>query len=289
MLALRRASAWGIQISLLFFGLAHAQTPPAPAVKPAAPAPAAPRPLLAPAPASAKPVTPAPAPAAATPAQKPANPPATPPANGQAAQPAQPGQPEPAAPAANLPPPGSVSGTLSLLRGSVPKHGVVYLEGAPTGSWTVPRERVQVAVHGAKLQPEFLVVPVGQTVHFSNNDRIMHSPFSISPVRTFELLHLGPGEDRPLSFEHAGTVDVFCNIHESEQAAIVVAPSTFFAMTAPDGSFVLTAVPAGRYRLFAYAPEAGLSDGQVVDVKPRERTNLRVQFEKTAAPREKGK
>jgi len=42
---------------------------------------------------------------------------------------------------------------------------------------------------------------------------------------------------------------VFCNIHSSMSAMIVVLATPYFAVTKPDGSFLLPSVPPGDYEL----------------------------------------
>ena len=42
---------------------------------------------------------------------------------------------------------------------------------------------------------------------------------------------------------------MFCNIHSSMSAMIVVLATPYFAVTARDGSFTLPDVPDGRYKL----------------------------------------
>lgn len=159
----------------------------------------------------------------------------------------------------------------------MPRHGVVYLETAPNGSWTLPKERPQLALRGFNFQPEFVVVPVGQTLQLLNADRLMHGPFSLSPPKTFELGRHAAGETHSLTFDKPGVVDLFCNIHETEQGVVVVVPSTFFSLLAPDGSFQIGGVPPGRYRLIGYSPEAE-TVSQVVEVRSRERTVVKLQL-----------
>jgi hypothetical protein len=141
----------------------------------------------------------------------------------------------------------------------------------------------------ANFYPDFLVIPVGQTVALANNDRLIHSPFSISATKPFELGRALPGETRTITFERPGVVDLFCNIHDSMQAVIVVVPSTYYALLAPDGSFQVGGVPAGRYRLIGYSPEVSQAEqlSLPVEIHSHERTTLKLQFGQSASSREK--
>jgi plastocyanin len=176
-----------------------------------------------------------------------------------------------------LPPPGSLSGRLLLPSGGVPKQGVVYLEGTAGAGSSSPRDKVVLSQRGGRFSPDFLVIIAGQAVAFSNDDRLTHSIFSVSSAKSFDLGHALPGEARTLTFERPGVVELFCNIHQTEQATIVVVPSAAYALLTADGSYQLSSIPAGRYRLVAYAPQGGQLV-QSVEIRPRERTVVNLKF-----------
>jgi hypothetical protein len=188
------------------------------------------------------------------------------------------GGPPPTAPspAVEVSPPGSVTGRLLLPSGSAPKQGAVYLEGSPSGA-VAPREKPMLSLRGGHFSPELLVFSVGQSISISNDDRLVHSVFSVAPAKSFDLGHMPPGETRPVSFERSGVVELYCNIHQTEQAAIVVAASSHFGLLAADGSYQLVGVPAGRYRLVGYSPQGGQLSA-AVEVRSRERAVVNVTF-----------
>jgi hypothetical protein len=95
-----------------------------------------------------------------------------------------------------------------------------------------------------------VVVPLGSTVDFPNNDNIHHNVFSLSGPQPFDLGLYRSGESRPRTFVEPGIYRVFCNIHPQMTAIVVVAPSAFTAIVAADGRFTLD-LPPGRYRLTA--------------------------------------
>jgi hypothetical protein len=74
--------------------------------------------------------------------------------------------------------------------------------------------------------------------------------FSLSGPQPFDLGLYRSGETRPRTFTAPGTYRVFCNIHPQMTAVIVVAPSAFTTLAAPDGRFTLD-LPPGRYRVTA--------------------------------------
>jgi plastocyanin len=125
---------------------------------------------------------------------------------------------------------------------------VVYL----TGYTEAPPEReVNMAQRDKTFQPSVLAVVAGQKVRFSNNDVVVHNVFSRSRARKFDAGKSRPGEDYTETFKKTGIVDVYCDIHEQMVATVVVVPNRAFAVTGPDGRFVLKGVPPGTYPLFA--------------------------------------
>ncbi len=65
-----------------------------------------------------------------------------------------------------------------------------------------------------------------------------------------------PGTTKSIAFRREGVVRVFCNIHPSMSAVIVVLQSPYFAVSAKNGNFQITGVPAGSYRLHVFHERA---------------------------------
>jgi plastocyanin len=175
-------------------------------------------------------------------------------------------------------PAASLSGTFLTEAGTAPKHAVVYLEGVPAGSFTVPTDKPTISQRGARFRPEFLVVSVGQSVEMPNDDRITHNVFSVSPPKKFDLGHYPQGQTRTVRFEKAGIVELFCNIHENMQATIVVTPSPHYSLVSESGQWSIESVPAGKYRLIAYSAGVG-QETVAVELKPGERSAVNVKLQ----------
>jgi plastocyanin len=151
---------------------------------------------------------------------------------------------------------GSVTGTLAPF---VPKRAVVWLEGGGLGSaQSSSSAPVRISQHGARFQPDFIVIPAGATVLMPNDDRIIHNVFSVSPPKKFDLGNYPEGDSRSVRFETAGIVDLFCNIHDNMHATIVVTPTRFYTTVSADGRFTIDHVPAGNYRAVVYSRETGI-------------------------------
>lgn len=94
--------------------------------------------------------------------------------------------------------------------------------------------------------PHVLPVTAGTTVDFPNADPIFHNAFSSYNGQIFDVGLYPPGTSRSVRFARPGVVRVFCNIHPSMSAIILVLSTPYFTTTAKDGSFDLN-VPPGDY------------------------------------------
>ncbi len=106
------------------------------------------------------------------------------------------------------------------------------------------------------FSPHILAVEVGASVAFPNYDPIFHNAFSSYDGRVFDLGLYPPGTTRSVKFDRPGIVRVFCNIHSSMSAVIVVVAGPWFATTAAAGNFEIADVPAGEYTLNVFHERA---------------------------------
>jgi hypothetical protein len=90
---------------------------------------------------------------------------------------------------------------------------------------------------------------VGTTVEFPNLDPIFHNAFSNFSGQPFDTGLYPPGTSQKVRFRREGIVRVFCNIHSTMSAVIVVTRTPFVAVTNHEGVFRIQDVPAGEYRL----------------------------------------
>ena len=135
-------------------------------------------------------------------------------------------------------------------------QAVVYFE--PAG--TAPPRRSEVPFEMVTRQKQFLprvlVVPRGARVRFPNRDPILHNVFSVSPGNPFDLglYRTGPGKEQKL--ERPGLVRVFCNVHHSMVAYILVLDTPYYTQPGSDGRFTLTGLPKGPGRLTVWHEQA---------------------------------
>jgi plastocyanin len=102
--------------------------------------------------------------------------------------------------------------------------------------------------------PRVLVVNVGASVEFPNNDSVSHQVYSFSPAKRFQLpLYKGEAHP-PVTFDRPGLVVLGCNIHDSMVGYIYVTPAPYFGTTGDGGAVTLRDLPRGDYRVTIWSP-----------------------------------
>jgi plastocyanin len=162
----------------------------------------------------------------------------------------------------------TVSGRVELVDSHAPavrqRHdysGVaVWLE--PVGAARPPAPlHARMLQKDKAFQPHLLIVTVGSTVDFPNLDPMFHNAFSNYDGQLFDIGLYPPGSTRGIRFSRPGIVRVFCNIHSSMSAVIVVLDTPLFAITKSDGRYSIDGVPEGAHDLTFFherATEAAL-------------------------------
>lgn len=104
------------------------------------------------------------------------------------------------------------------------------------------------------FDPGVLVVGVGTSVEFPNNDSVSHQVYSFSRAKNFQLPLYKGQRHPPVVFQQAGLVVLGCNIHDAMVGYIYVTDAPFFGKTDSAGSLHLRDLPAGDYRIAAWSP-----------------------------------
>lgn len=90
-----------------------------------------------------------------------------------------------------------------------------------TGS-VIHAQTHEVVQENKQFSAPTLLIKVGDTVNFKNNDAFFHNVFSLSDAAMFDLGSYPKGESRPVTFEQTGTVEVECAIHPEMKMTIEV-------------------------------------------------------------------
>ena len=125
-----------------------------------------------------------------------------------------------------------------------PPVAIVYLEGSfPKKPSTAVK---QVNQKDFMFTPGLLPVQVGTKVEFPNQDDSYHNVFSFSPAKRFDLGRYRPDE-KPIPFQvfdKPGMITL--------RGIILVLDTPYYMVSGADGSFKLTGLPAGSYKLKAW-------------------------------------
>ena len=115
--------------------------------------------------------------------------------------------------------------------------------------FTRHESHAQMLQRDKKFSPHILAIQTGTSVDFPNLDPIFHNAFSNYEGQIFDVALYPPGSSRTVRFSRPGIVRVFCNIHPSMSAIIVVVDSNYFTTTDREGHYSLTNVTPGTYQV----------------------------------------
>lgn len=119
-----------------------------------------------------------------------------------------------------------------------------------------PAEPLLMKTYRKAFDPRVLPLVVGSTVRFPNRDPILHNVFSLSRGNSFDLGLYGPGDGASHTFETTGLVRIYCNVHQSMVAHVLVLDTPHFTMAEQDGTFTLAGLPPGPGVLYAWHERA---------------------------------
>lgn len=104
--------------------------------------------------------------------------------------------------------------------------------------------------------PHLLVVPVGSSVAFPNEDPFFHNVFSLFDGKRFDLGLYEAGSSKSVVFGREGVSYIFCNIHP-EMSAIVVSLSTpLYSIADAKSTFHIAGAAPGAYTLHLWVEGA---------------------------------
>jgi plastocyanin len=130
-----------------------------------------------------------------------------------------------------------------------PAGAVVWLLSADGRKLNVSPREARMVQRDKQFHPHVLAVPVGSVVEFPNLDPVFHNAFSNIEGQPFDIGLYPPGTSRKVLFHRPGVVRIFCNIHASMSAVVVVVDTRLVAVVGSDGRFQFDRVEPGRYRL----------------------------------------
>ncbi len=133
---------------------------------------------------------------------------------------------------------------------------VVWLESSDSNAPPIQPKTAQMGQKKKHFDPPVLAIPVGSTVTFPNFDSIFHNAFSNYSGQIFDVGLYPPSVVPKVLFTRPGIVRVFCNIHPTMSAVIIVENTPYMAVSGADGSFRIDGVRPGEYRLHVFDEQA---------------------------------
>jgi plastocyanin len=168
-------------------------------------------------------------------------------------------------------------------------HGIgeVVVTATPSGAGVAPSRDTKAAVMDQRnlaFTPRVLVVAVGASVEFPNNDAVSHQVYSFSAAKHFQLPLYKGQVHPPVTFDRPGLVVLGCNIHDDMVGYIYVTDAPYFGKTNPGGGFDVKNAPDGEYRIGIWSPyiaDSTAALGRTIRVNGNESSTIRVQLNKT--------
>ena len=155
-----------------------------------------------------------------------------------------------------------VSGTTQV-SGKPVQNAVIWLDfqGAPP---LMQSASISIDQRNLAFSPHVLVVRVGTSVDFPNNDRVFHNVFSFKDGKKFDLGMYPSGvKAKPVVFDKPGLSRIFCNIHPNMAAYVMAVDTPYYAISDERGAFILVDVPPGTYTYHAWRPGGDTLTGSV--------------------------
>jgi plastocyanin len=138
-------------------------------------------------------------------------------------------------------------------------HLLVYLEGVP-GNYKAPSKDPVLGQKYKHFEEDIVPVIAGGELEITNNDTVYHHIRSSTKPWVFNLNKKAPGETVTVNFDakkgsDTRVVPIYCDIHSSMRAHVVVLDNPFYALLKETGGkFKISGIPAGTYTLDAFHP-----------------------------------
>ncbi len=143
-----------------------------------------------------------------------------------------------------------LKGTVSVEGGKKLRNLVVYLERVGS-SMKFSAKNHQIRQKGRHFQPFLTVILVGDTLQYLNDEdkEIDHNIYSLSDIANFDLGLGSKGTVLEHTFARQGNLNFFCSVHKMMEGRVIILPTRFFSILEQPGSFILTDVPPGKWKI----------------------------------------
>ena len=135
----------------------------------------------------------------------------------------------------------------------------VYVKEGLSGEFPASETSQVINQENCRYTPHVMGVQTGQTITIRNSDNLLHNVnASPSTNRGFNVSQPRAGIESSQSFAFAEVmVPVRCDVHGWMNAYVGVLEHPFFAVSAADGSYEISGLPAGDYVIEAWHEHYG--------------------------------
>jgi hypothetical protein len=150
---------------------------------------------------------------------------------------------------------------------------VIHVKSGLAGSYPLPTHEVILEQRDCLFAPHVLALAVGQPLVIRSADDTLHN---VRPMARnndeFNLPQRRRGDAKTRRFERAELMmPIVCDVHPWMRAYVSVFDHPYFAISAPDGRYEITALPPGEYEIEAVhetlppqSRRVSLGDGETV-------------------------
>jgi len=131
------------------------------------------------------------------------------------------------------------------------RNAVVWLEGVK-GDKPWPTDEGVMDQVGCVFIPHVVVLGAGQKMNFLNSDPIIHNIHTWpreNPPMSVSQMAKGLGRPIKRTFATADEIKVTCDVHKWMSGWIIVRDTPYYMLTGKDGTFEITDVPPGSYKM----------------------------------------
>jgi plastocyanin len=150
-------------------------------------------------------------------------------------------------------------------------------------------EKKEIVMQKKTFSPRVLPITVGTSVNFPNFDPILHNAFSTSRNNVFDLGLIGQGDSSQYTFDKPGLVRVYCNVHHSMVAYVLIFDSPYYTMLSKNGEFNLENFPDVSGELYIWHPRAKVIKQKLDLSLVNEQMEFQLDLSKRRIPKHKNK